>query len=672
MFRLFVPVVVSSLVFLAGCGSGGGSGGGKDASPDSAEQNRLAGRYLLVISQRPEQEYVDIYAARLEFPEGEGGRVTLEHATTAFPSAELLEGSVKGGRVRLDFDSAGGRVDFEGQMDKGVVWGSFCVGGLQCVPARLVPAAGSDFNEENPYVRSEGGSELRQLQRSGADFEDMIGFCRRNPNSPAVLDIYAELVPYLGAFDSSEEQVRDYTRDYLKAAARWGERMVQIAQIRVGYGLVMSEHLPQVGLKYLHDGEKRLAPPQAEEARELIRRAESIVRRAEARELITKGDEARGVEILEALRREEPLDPVITHLLAVAAQQAGETERALELYGEIVALPGLEAALVNSSAWNREDELPHETLETLWEQAHGGSKPMSEFLDGAYVKAVSRIAASAEAPAAASGSRVVLGELFTGAQCGPCVAADVAGMALEATYPRSELIVLRYHQHSPAEDPLTSKHGEERFTYYRERGQPQGTPTFLVSGSRVEPGVGGMLSMAPRVYGMLRKQVDPLLAKDAGLVIELSAAETDGQLALKATVNGEVSDYLRLRLALAEDDLSFQARNGVRRHQLIVRHMPGGPRGIAPQDGRLAFDGTLSLDEVRRTLLDELEQYEKLNKVRFPVKPVELQPLYLVAFVQDERTKEVLQAAGVPVPRSGQDDAGDAGDAAVEAEPRDE
>src|SRR6266851_4866813 len=84
--------------------------------------------------------------------------------------------------------------------------------------------------------------------------------------------------------------------------------------------------------------------------------------------------------------------------------------------------------------------------------------------------------------------RVVLVELFTGAECPPCVAADKAFDALAETYKPSEVVLLEYHLHIPRPDPLTSPDGLERAKYYG--GAIGGTPTFIFNG-QPGPGVGG-------------------------------------------------------------------------------------------------------------------------------------------------------------------------------------
>ncbi len=61
---------------------------------------------------------------------------------------------------------------------------------------------------------------------------------------------------------------------------------------------------------------------------------------------------------------------------------------------------------------------------------------------------------------------VVLIELFTGAQCPPCVGVDVAFDALLQTYKPTEVIGLQHHLHIPRPDPLSNKDTEARSEYF--------------------------------------------------------------------------------------------------------------------------------------------------------------------------------------------------------------
>src|SRR5579884_904656 len=79
-----------------------------------------------------------------------------------------------------------------------------------------------------------------------------------------------------------------------------------------------------------------------------------------------------------------------------------------------------------------------------------------------------------------NGNRVVLVELFTGAQCPPCVAADIAFDGLANTFQPNQVVFLQYHLNVPGPDPLTNPSAEERLKYYEQ--EVQGTPTLLLDG----------------------------------------------------------------------------------------------------------------------------------------------------------------------------------------------
>lgn len=91
------------------------------------------------------------------------------------------------------------------------------------------------------------------------------------------------------------------------------------------------------------------------------------------------------------------------------------------------------------------------------------------------------------------------------------------------------------------------------------------------------------------------------------------------------------------------------ARNGVRVHHLIARTMPGGVAGIAPQDGKLAFQGTVDIGKFRKRIADYLELVEKESEETFDRKPLDFRRLVLVAWLQNDESAEVIQAAFIPV-----------------------
>ena len=123
-----------------------------------------------------------------------------------------------------------------------------------------------------------------------------------------------------------------------------------------------------------------------------------------------------------------------------------------------------------------------------------------------------------------SSDRVVVMELFTGAQCPDCPPADVAFDALQKTYTPGELVLLEYHTHIPGPNPMTNPDTEARWKYYRDahgKGVP-GVPTSLFNGTP-KGGYGGRLPDSEKYYKTYCGIVDPLLETSAPCKITASA-----------------------------------------------------------------------------------------------------------------------------------------------------
>ena len=110
------------------------------------------------------------------------------------------------------------------------------------------------------------------------------------------------------------------------------------------------------------------------------------------------------------------------------------------------------------------------------------------------------------------------------------------------------------------------------------------------------------------------------------------------------------NEPIRLRLALAEDRIFMKGSNGIREHEMVVRAMPGGPQGVELNEGKLHYQGKVDLKSIRQDLNDQLIADEEKHKTKFPSKPLELSHLRLVAFVQNDQSREVYQAKMVPFP----------------------
>ena len=198
---------------------------------------------------------------------------------------------------------------------------------------------------------------------------------------------------------------------------------------------------------------------------------------------------------------------------------------------------------------------------------------------------------------------VVLMELFTGAQCPPCVAADVAFDALLETYQATELIGLQYHLHIPGPDPLTNKDSQSRQQYYGD--VVSGTPAVFFNGHPHASG-GGPMQLSEAKYKQYRRIIDTQLEAAKEATIHVSATRTGDELKIAAQatvtrkrianerrpapakgVNGDAENARktesrprpRLRLALTEESIRYIGINKLRYHHHVVRDFPGGLEG---------------------------------------------------------------------------------------------
>jgi len=247
----------------------------------------------------------------------------------------------------------------------------------------------------------------------------------------------------------------------------------------------------------------------------------------------------------------------------------------------------------------------------------------------------------------AKSDRVVLVELFTGAQCPPCVAADLAFDALENTYKPSEVVRLQYHVHVPGPDPLACPEAEARFNFYEEA---EGTPAIFFNGKAAAAGGGGQ-EEAVEKYEEYIEVINPLLERPAEAKLTLSATRKGDKLSIQVGYSevAKPSDDLRLRVALVEQQVAYKGRNGLPVHHQVVRHMPGGDAGtpLKGKEGKFSFE--VDLADLKKKLNTYLDQVNEKRPFESKERPMDLKNLRVVAFVQNDKTNEVLQAILVEV-----------------------
>lgn len=243
-------------------------------------------------------------------------------------------------------------------------------------------------------------------------------------------------------------------------------------------------------------------------------------------------------------------------------------------------------------------------------------------------------------------NRVAVVELFTGAQCPPCVAADIAFDGLVKTYKPKDVILLQYHLHIPGPDALTNPSSEGRQQFYEK--DIEGTPTALINGKVTKSPLGGGKPNSGSSYSKVTKEIDDFLAKaTTPIKLKVDAGTSGTKVGAEVTWSGiEKKDNLKLKAVLVEDVVRYPGGNGQRLHHHIVREFLGGVDGIAIKDAEGKETITADLNKVRENLKTYLEKFEKENGA-FPVavKPVDLKKLKIVVFIQNEKTHEILQAA---------------------------
>jgi hypothetical protein len=266
--------------------------------------------------------------------------------------------------------------------------------------------------------------------------------------------------------------------------------------------------------------------------------------------------------------------------------------------------------------------------------------------DEEYLKKMPPFKAAPFAGRKGKSARAVLAELFTGAQCPPCVAADLAFDGLAKTYKPTDVVLLQYHVHVPRADPLTNLDSDARSDYYGEDTAPA-----LYLNGKLGHGEGGGVGDSEKLYELYRKLIEPLLEKPAQASLEVSAVRRGKKIEINAEA-GEVAnpgEDVRLRFVLVEETARYVGSNGIRFHHHVVRAMPGGDKGYPLKQKTTRQAASVDLDELKKQLAQYVTTVAKKSKANFPEPEqiLALKNLRIVAFVQNDKTKEVLQAKEV-------------------------
>jgi hypothetical protein len=245
------------------------------------------------------------------------------------------------------------------------------------------------------------------------------------------------------------------------------------------------------------------------------------------------------------------------------------------------------------------------------------------------------------------GDRTVIFELFTGARCGPCVMADAAFDALLQTYRPRDVILIQHHLHIPGFDALTNEATEARAQYYRAFY----TPSVFVDGKDMQV-IKLPVRTAQAGYEAGRKFIEECLDAASEAELDLKVERNGDLITIRAEASRlkKTGDTVRLRLMLVEDLVRYEGNNGVRLNHHVARAFPGGTAGFPLKTASSIREITVNLGEIIAGLNRYLDKRAEDREYPDNDRPLALGPLKIVGVIQDDATKEVLQAVQVDIP----------------------
>ena len=622
---------------LAGCDGSGGNRTRVARAPGSPiDPDELVGRWKLAYVQVP----VELDFCLLDITHQDKKFAVKVVADEHHPmNIKLKSADIKNdGQARLEFETGGLTWSYEGRLDGETVWGTMMIPKYQLTPAKLERTELKELaHTEPPQIASL--PDLMGAENAGDKFVAMNEFVKKKESyrSPLLIEGYASLAKHFKTEKLTLPDIKEIIAEYRKAIDVWGSRMAPRVDLEIGKALAMQKLEPALAKELLATAEKQISEDYPIEWKTQL--ADSWVK---------LGEYERGLKLLAPLQELDPTNPFNQLVYASAKEQAKQTDEALKVYAGLATLPQFER-LLSSRGADPSLILPSEAVARLWKAKHEGKTTgLDAFLKEAYENQMQLYVPKRTITERKPDSQVLLLELFTGATCDPCVPIDIAADALHRAFSSEELIVIKYHEHSPLADPLANDATAARFQFY----QGEGTPMLMLNGQPV-PQVGGMIMMAGSQTRRLRMGLEHELKQTTPVGIKLAATRDGDEIKIKASVSGitTTDNDPRLYLVLIENDITFFASNGIKHHSCVARDFPGGVEGMKLKPGpEVDHDVTVSLTKVRADLAGHLKQFEDQAGREFPSKPMALTKLQVVAIVQNQITKRYMQAKLVDLP----------------------
>lgn len=354
---------------------------------------------------------------------------------------------------------------------------------------------------------------------------------------------------------------------------------------------------------------------------------------------LKRGESRRALDLLEPRSTEAlPTASSFWLTLGAARESQGNLEGAIRAFTEPMLIRG-----------NLKESRYRQDLERVYAAHHGSLDGVDTYFDSVRVARETLEVGLYDGPRS---GRVPLVELFTGAECGPCLAADYACDALAEHFGREDLALLVYHLHIPGPDPMTNPDALARQKFYGVRS----TPTVIVDGEKSFRG-GGPRMLAKTKFDQYRRAAIEGLAREPDFTLESRVALDQDEAGVQVTVRSDDTPDpgLRLYSALVEDVVHYRGGNSVKEHTFVVRKLLHGPEGVELdlENGQMLVEFEVRPEAVQMELDAYIAAFEEnppgRHRERFkdwrnPPPEMARDALALVVWIQDTETHKVHQA----------------------------
>jgi tetratricopeptide (TPR) repeat protein len=332
----------------------------------------------------------------------------------------------------------------------------------------------------------------------------------------------------------------------------------------------------------------------------------------------------------------DPWDSGFWLALGNSYEKLNDNKKALDAY--ISGLYAYEAPSVKAAALNLLPKLnlKEEDLQNLIDKKQ---KESASFEDGKYKTRNS--------------GKVLLAELFTGAECGPCQGADVAFDELSEFFPRTSLAILEYHVNIPGPDPMTNPDTWSRYVYY---GGNFGTPTAIFEGKELITG-GGPKFLAANRFNLYKYALSKYENGKPEVNISGKSNKKGDNINFELKLKGNTKDRKNvIHIALVEKFVNYTGSNTIDKHKFVVRNLLDNEKGSVITTNKIS--GSFDLNKIEGGLTTYLNDPTKHPSWRpsfgapsWKARTDKLNRgnLAIVAWIQNPDSKEVINAVFIDV-----------------------